>query len=379
MKYLARPIIWLRERSHRGWWLLAHLVLLTVVTINVYPFVWMLSTSVKTEAEAKLHQDRIIPENKWLLADEPHELSARMAETPLPPEAVKVLNALIDEEQRRAENLRDHVPWRLGLEDYHQLAHGDAAQSVPLAQSRRQLATLEAEGWLQSRRLQYENWGMVWRTMGFWLRTCTTIVLTLAVVYLTVLTCSLVGYCLARQRFPGKPVVVIVVLIAALNVVPGEAVMVPIFLFMRDLSLIGTLWAPILWIVGATASSALLMAGYFLSLPKEVEEAALVDGAGPFRTFFMIALPMAQPMVATIALFAFLGAWNNFMIPLLTTIAHPHMQPLAVAVYDFRGGHAHSWELINAAAAIMVLPVILIFIFLQKRIVAAVAAGAVKG
>ncbi|TVR47083.1 MAG: carbohydrate ABC transporter permease, partial [Planctomycetota bacterium] len=286
---------------------------------------------------------------------------------------------LANEEERRQVNLRDHIAWRLGLEDYHQLAHGDLASELPLEASRAVLMQMEKDGWLISRHLQHENWGMVWGTMGFWLRTCTTVVLTAAVVYLTVLFSSLVGYCLARQRFPGKPVVIAVVLIAALNVVPSEAVMVPIFLFLRDVQLLGTLWAPGLWMVGATASSALLMAAFFLSLPKEVEEAAFVDGAGPVRTFFSIALPMAQPMVATIALFAFLGAWNNFMIPLLTTIAHPHLQPLAVAVYDFRGGHAHAWELINAAAAIMVLPVIILFVFLQKRIVAAVAAGAVKG
>lgn len=364
-----------------SWRSLAHLALIVVALINIYPFAWMLSTSFKTEAEAKTHPERLIPERKWLLADEPQALRLRLAEgSQLNPGQEEVVLALISEEERRRENLRSHVPWRVGIDGYRRLAGLEGQDDEAVAgRMQQELQELEAQGWLQSRRFQHENWGVVWNTMGFWLRTCTTLVLTALVVYLTVLTSSLLGYCLARQRFPGKIVVIAVTLIAALNVVPREAVMVPIFLFLRDLSFLGTIWAPALWLVGASASSALLMAGYFLSLPKEVEEAATVDGAGPWRTFFCIVLPMAQPMVATISLFAFLGAWNDFLIPLLTTIAHPHLQPLAVAVYDFRGGHAQSWELINAAAAIMVLPVILIFMILQKRIVAAVATGAVKG
>lgn len=357
-------------------WLLAHAAILTICLLNIYPFVWMLSTSVKTEAEAKAHPSRIIPVEKWMLADQAPAIRARLEResSTFTAGERKGIERLLEEEERRVrDSAGRHVRWRMDCSEWAK------ATDTPPDQALARLRTLQADGWLTSARLQTENWSLVWSSMGFWLRTCSTLVLVLAVVYSVVLSSSLMGYCLARIRFPGKPLVVAVVLLAALNVVPSEAAMVPIFLWLRDLGLIGTMWAPALWMIGAGASSTLLMAGYFLSLPREVEEAAYVDGAGPGRTFFCVALPMAQPMVATVALFAFLGAWNDFIIPLLTTISHPHMQPLAVAVYDFRGARAQSWELVNAAAAIMVMPVILVFIVLQKRIVAAIAAGAVKG
>jgi ABC-type glycerol-3-phosphate transport system permease component len=355
-------------------WLIAHLLLAALCVANIYPFAWMLSTSLKTEAEAKAHPSRLIPAEKWLLAADAATTRARLAAATLDAADRAGLERLLTEEERRVrDSAGRHVAWRMEAGEWARITGQTPEVALP------HLRQLTADGWLVSARLQTENWGVVWQSMGFWLRTCSTLVLVLAVVYGVVLASSMMGYCLARVRFPGKPLVVGVVLMAALNVVPSEAAMVPIFLWMRDTGLIGTMWAPALWLIGASASATLLMAGFFLSLPREVEEAALVDGAGPYRTFFCVALPMAQPMVATVALFAFLTAWNDFIIPLLTTIAHPHMQPLAVAVYDFRGARAQSWELVNAAAAIMVLPVILVFIFLQKRIVAAIAAGAVKG
>ena len=115
------------------------------------------------------------------------------------------------------------------------------------------------------------------------------------------------------------------------------------------------------------------------TLPKEVDEAAAVDGAGVFRTYFDVAMPMARPIVMTVGMFAFLGAWNNFLVPLLCTISRPSMQPLAVAVYNFQQGHAGKWHQINAAASIMILPVIGLFLLVQKHVVKAIAVGAVKG
>jgi len=88
---------------------------------------------------------------------------------------------------------------------------------------------------------------------------------------------------------------------------------------------------------------------------------------------------MARPIVMTVGLFAFIGSWNNFLIPFIVTQAQPDMQPLAVAVYSFQQGHTGMWALTNAAAAIMIMPVILLFLLLQRFIVKAIAVGAVKG
>ena len=118
-----------------------------------------------------------------------------------------------------------------------------------------------------------------------------------------------------------------------------------------------------------------------LTYNKRVFRAAAetFPGAGVFRTFFDVALPMARPIVMTVGLFAFLGAWNNFLVPLLCTVSRPSMQPLAVAVYNFQRGHEGKWQLINAAASVMIVPVILLFLLVQKHVVKAIAVGAVKG
>jgi len=151
--------------------------------------------------------------------------------------------------------------------------------------------------------------------------------------------------------------------------------------FIRPLAMRGleNLWGMVLWLTSFGVGNALLMAGFVLTLPREVEEAASVDGAGAFRTFFDVGLPMARPIVMTVGLFAFLTAWNNFLVPLLCTISRPSMQPLAVAVYNFQQGHPGKWQQINAAASIMIVPVILLFLVLQKHVVKSIAVGAVKG
>ena len=237
-------------------------------------------------------------------------------------------------------------------------------------------AMLEA-GLLEWKYVQWINYWIVFKDMRFYLKVLTTIVLTAGVVVLTLLITSMFGYALARLSFPGKGWVLMLLIAGA--VAPGEAVIIPIFRMLQGLHLLDGLWGMVLWMSGVGIGNALLMAAFFLTLPKEVEEAATIDGAGPFRTFFDVALPMARPIVMTIGLFAFIGAWNNFLLPFLCTQASPNMQPLAVAVYAMQQQSQGKWELINVAAAFMILPVIVLFLLLQRYIVSAIAVGAVKG
>jgi raffinose/stachyose/melibiose transport system permease protein len=187
----------------------------------------------------------------------------------------------------------------------------------------------------------------------------------------------MLGYSLATLKFPGKFWVLGVILAA--SILPGEARMIPIFKMLMSVGAMDNLWGMIFWLTSFGLGNTLLMAGFFLTLPKDVYEAAAVDGAGPFRTFFDVALPMAKPIVMTVGLFAFLTSWNNFLVPLLCTISRPSMQPLAVAVYNFQQGHPGKWHQINAAAAIMIIPVIILFLLVQKYVVKSIAVGAIKG
>jgi len=239
------------------------------------------------------------------------------------------------------------------------------------------LKQLEGFGMVQGVRAQPKNYHFVWTQMKFWMYTATSFLITAGVVIITILMTSMLGYALARIRFPGKWLLLGLMIVGA--VAPSEAAIIPVFRFLLATGMLENLWGTVVWIAGVSIGNALLMAGFFLTLPKEVEEAAYVDGAGPFRTFFLIAMPMAKPIIYTVGLFAFLGAWNQFIIPLITSISKMENQPLAMAVYMFRSGYEQNWNWINAASAIMVVPVIILFIFLQRFIVNAIAVGAVKG
>ncbi|MCC5807180.1 MAG: carbohydrate ABC transporter permease [Opitutales bacterium] len=374
----ARPAL----HRFRGWWrrsgwtLPVHALLLTFGILNIYPFIWMASTSLKTSAESKSAKEVLVPARKYNLA--PGSTPATWPEARLNEAQLEMLGILREEDERRRRNIETFVPYRVQTADYARqfdLRTADGARD--LARARAELDEMSALGILETTRFQTENYTVVWTDMRFYLHTLTSFAITAAVVALTILMSSMLGYALAKMRFPGKMLVFSLLILGA--VAPREAVIIPIFRMVQSLGLLEGLWGMILWLSAVSIGNTFLMAGYFLTIPKEVEESAAVDGAGPFRIFFSISLPMAKPIVMTVGLFAFLNAWNDFLIPLLCTMAQPDMQPLAVAVYSFRGAHPDDWHLTSAAAAIMVVPVILLFLFCQRQIVNSIAVGAVKG
>ena len=287
------------------------------------------------------------------------------------PRQVLTLWSMRDENIRRSESRETYAKDRRAADDYADLYVKDKEQA------RVELEEMAEKGFVVPGRTVPINYWVVLKEENFILHFMTSLLVTLVVVLGTIMLSSMLGYALARLRFPGK-MVVLGVMIAA-SVLPGEARTIPIFRMLLAIGFMGNLWGMVTWLTSFGVGNALLMAGFFLTLPKEVDEAAEVDGAGVLRKFFDIALPMARPIVMTVGLFAFLASWNNFLVPLLCTISRPSMQPLAVAVYNFQQGHPGKWHQINAAAAIMIIPVILMFLFVQKYVVKAIAVGAVKG
>lgn len=364
---------WLQRRSGR---LVAHVLLLLLGSLNIYPFLWMVSTSLKTDEEVQSAKASIGIHRKYELA-----ASAPADEAGLSPRQAGLLATLRTENAKLREVARTFIPYRIDARAYagqFQIWRdegGVRSYDIPTAEA--ELEQLVSSGYMDSVRFQIENYAYVFNDLNFALHTVVSLVVVAAVVLITVLMSAMLGYALVRLRFPGK--LLVFGLLLAGTVAPRDANYVPIFLMFQSLGLFDSLWAMVLWMSGISIGNAFLMAGFFLTLPGEVEEAAKVDGAGPFRIFFTVMLPMAKPIVMTVALFSFLGAWNEFMVPYLCTLSSPELQPLAVAVYTFRQQAPELWHLTNAAAAIMVIPVIAIFIFMQRSIVDSIAVGAVKG
>lgn len=222
-----------------------------------------------------------------------------------------------------------------------------------------------------------ENYTRAWESARFGTYTVNTIIVSLAVVLITIAISSLAGYALGRGRMPGRKTI-IGVLVATMFLPKGFTI-IPVFVLLDSLGLNNTLWAVILAEAGpAHVMPILLYLGYFAALPKDLEEAAIMDGAGYFRTFWAVMLPMARPVTATVAIFSFIGAWNAFLAPLVFTLNNPDLRTIGVGIYAFFGENNIDWAGLAAASVISVLPVIAVFLWLQKYFIEGIA-GSIKG
>ncbi|ACQ82184.1 binding-protein-dependent transport systems inner membrane component [Beutenbergia cavernae DSM 12333] len=220
-----------------------------------------------------------------------------------------------------------------------------------------------------------ENFQRAWTTGRFGDFTVNTLTFSIAVVVIVVLVSSLAGYALADRQLPGRKVVM-GVLVAAMFVPHGYTI-IPVFQLVTTLGLQNGLLGAALAQAAGVAVPVLLYVGFFSGIPGELEEAAKVDGAGYLRRFRSIMFPLARPVTGTVVLLNFIGAWNAFFIPLVFTLGRPDLRTLGVGMYNFFGTDTTDWAGLAAGASISVVPIIIVFLFLQKSFVEGVA-GAVK-
>ncbi len=192
-----------------------------------------------------------------------------------------------------------------------------------------------------------------------------------------VLFASLAGYAFARMKFKYRDLLFLIVLITML--VPPQVNIIPLFFVMRELHLIDTYQALIL--PGLFGGFGIfLMRQYFLTLPKDLEESAKIDGCNVFETFFKIALPLALPAVATLSIFTFVSSWNSFMWPLIVTNSEG-MRTLPVALAIFKGSFREItlWGELLACSVICTIPVVGVFLLGKKYFINDILKGSVKG
>ncbi len=195
-----------------------------------------------------------------------------------------------------------------------------------------------------------------------------------AVTLISLLFNSMAGYAFAKLRFRGKDR--LFSLLLAAMVVPGQVAMLPLFLLLRGLGLVNSLWGVI---VPAMAGifGIFLIRQFALSLPDELLEAARMDGAGELRIYWSVVLPLCRPILLTLAIFTFLGTWNDFMWPLIVLTDHSRYT-LPVAIAGLVGEHAQDTELMMAGSVVTVLPVLVLFLGLQRYYIEGIMMGAVK-
>ena len=224
--------------------------------------------------------------------------------------------------------------------------------------------------------LHFENYVRAWEDANFGRYLINTVIVTLWTVFIVTVRCACAGYVLGRYRFRGSRIFM-GILVATLFVPTGYTI-IPIVQVSLQLGVIDSLSGMILAMSGAANVSAILIyAGYFRQMPKELEEAAVVDGAGFLRIFVSIMLPLAMPVTATVALLTFLATWNAFFLPLVFSFSRPELRTLSVGMQAFVGENAVDWTGMAAAGMISIVPVVLLFFFLQRFFVEGIA-GAVK-
>lgn len=185
---------------------------------------------------------------------------------------------------------------------------------------------------------------------------------------------SLAGYAFAKLRFRGRDRLFRLLTIGL--VIPSQVAMLPLFLLLKSLHLVNSYWGVIIPSI-ASIFGLFLVRQYTLSLPDDLLDAARVDGAGEFRIYLAIVLPVIRPVLATLAIWTFLAAWNDFMWPLII-LTDSSRYTLPVSLAGLVGEHVQDTELMMAGSVLTVLPVLLVFLFLQRYYIEGVTAGSVK-
>ncbi len=201
-----------------------------------------------------------------------------------------------------------------------------------------------------------------------------SVIVTLAATLLTLAINSMAAYALAKYNFRGKNGLFLLTL--ATIMIPLQVILLPVYQVVASLGMVNTLWGLIIP-AAATPTGVFILRQYMLSIPDELIEAARVDGAGEFRIFFRIVLPMCRPALAVVAILSIMWRWNDFLWPLVVAQSEA-VYTLPVALARFTAEETVPFNLIIAMSVVTVLPVIILFLFFQRQIVTGIANTGIK-
>ena len=230
--------------------------------------------------------------------------------------------------------------------------------------------------WLP-KRLAWENFVHIWQKYPLANYFINSLIIATGSTILATVLCVPAAYAFARLRFFGRKSLLFLLLVV--QMFSPIIVVIALYKLIIALHLIDTQLSLIIVNAVFTLAFAIwMMNGYFATIPKEIEEAALIDGCSRWQTMMRITLPIAMPGIVTVIIYTFISAWNEFMFA-LTFINSTDKRPLTVGLYNFVGRWQVSWQYLMAAALLAILPVILLFMVIEKQLVQGLAGGAVKG
>ncbi|SCY91693.1 carbohydrate ABC transporter permease [Paracoccus tibetensis] len=222
-----------------------------------------------------------------------------------------------------------------------------------------------------------EFYGQIITDPAFWRYLRNSMIISVGSVVLTLIVGAAAAYVFAQIRFFGSRMLFSYILLGLMF--PFATAILPLFIKVRDIGLLDTWWAVILPQTAFSLSLAILLfRTFFAQLPKELFEAAYIDGCGYVRFFWRFTLPLSAPILATVGVFVFVQSWNNFLLPLVVLNSRD-VFTWPLGMMQFRGEYVTQWNLTLAFVTLTIVPAIVFFLAAQKYIVAGLTGGAVKG
>jgi len=222
---------------------------------------------------------------------------------------------------------------------------------------------------------QWNNYVRIFEVLPFARFFMNSLVVALAVTGLQLVTCSMAAYAFARLRFKGRDTLFLGYL--GTLMIPAQVVLIPNFIVLRQLGWIDTYQALILP-AAFSAFGTFLLRQYFLTIPRELEDAAVVDGANHWQIYLRVIMPLSGPALSALAIFAFLTNWNSFLYPLIVT-TRVNMSTLTVGLNTLQGQYNTAWTLLMAGSVIALVPILLVFIFAQRYFIAGITMTGLGG
>ncbi|MEZ0219352.1 MAG: carbohydrate ABC transporter permease [Tardiphaga sp.] len=404
------------SKTWQGWLsaVASYALLVAVATTMVLPFCWMIATSLKAPSADVMDMASLLPQPPTVLAQDdigdyrgiyrdllkskanPSHDIYRQLWNGLPENVRQTAERLTEKDPvREADraNLRDALNQFIAgaqiveAEAIASLSLGDEANEIlrrpphnmtPQLTGRLNRLLLEscfASNLKRPGRFRWKNYQTAWVEANIARAFLNSTVVAVSIVVGQLVTSSLAAFAFARLRFFGRDKLFLCYL--ATMMVPSAVTMIPVFILLRQLHWVNTYQALILPSM-FTAYGTFMLRQFFLSIPRELEEAAVIDGCSPLRIYWHVALPLSKPGLAALGLLSFMAEWKSFMWPLIVTHTQS-MFTLPVALVQFQDRFGVQWTLLMAGSIIMIAPMLFVFVVGQRFFVAGVRLGAVKG
>ncbi|MCI5700834.1 MAG: carbohydrate ABC transporter permease [Lachnospiraceae bacterium] len=241
-------------------------------------------------------------------------------------------------------------------------------------------AELTSGGSFFPKEWQFQNYYQAFVQADFVKYTINSVIVAVSSTLLAVITCALAGFILARRNFVGKKLL-LALYTSMMFISLGSVTLYPIYQLLQRLGLNKSMIGLVVALTGGQAVNVLLVMGFVRGVPKELDEAAIIDGSSFYGVFARIILPVIKPILAVVALFVFRNTWNDYITTMIMTISNTKLQTLTVAVVQLKYSvnAAAEWHIMLAGASIAIIPILIVYMLCNKQFIAGLTAGAVKG